>query len=70
MYSLIDGGHGISIIPRREEMNTKNVVFFLTDPPGSWDIAVAYLKGSYILSAQKYFISLARHYYAAVHPSK
>ena len=70
MYSLIEGGHGMSIIPRRDELSTKNVALFRTDPPGGWDIAVASLKGSYASSAQKYFISLARHYYAAVHPSK
>ncbi len=64
LYSLIENGYGISIIPSQCPPDPKNVAFFRTDPPGGWDIAAAYLKGGYLSSAQKYFINLARNYYA------
>ena len=64
LHSMIERGYGISLVPTPYQMDAASVSFFRTDPSGGWDIAAAWLKGSYISSAQKYFISLARNYYS------
>lgn len=64
LYSMIEKGYGISFVPAPAQLDPKAVAFFRTEPSGGWDIAVAYLKASYVSSAQKYLVSMARNYYA------
>ncbi|SBW05987.1 putative Transcriptional regulator [uncultured delta proteobacterium] len=64
LYSLIEQGYGISIVPRLYSLDRNAVAFFRTEPSGGWEIAAAWLRGSYLSSAQRYLISLARNYYS------
>ena len=63
LYSLVDSGYGVSVIPMGY-MNKKGAsVYFLTEPLGEWDNTVVYAKGSRLSKAEEYFISLAREFY-------
>ena len=64
LYTLVDSGYGVSIIPMGY-MNKKGAsVYFLTEPVGEWDNIVVYAKGSRLSKAEEYFISLAREFYS------
>lgn len=66
LYSMIERGYGISLVPRPFRTEAGNVSFFRTEPCGGWDIVAAWLKESYISSPHKYFINLARNYYSVI----
>ncbi|MBR7122475.1 MAG: LysR family transcriptional regulator [Oscillospiraceae bacterium] len=61
---LSKGGYGISFLPRFYATETKDAVYFKTEPAASWDLIAAYRKDHYITKAEEYMISLANDYYA------
>lgn len=61
---LSKGGYGISFLPRFYATETKDAVYFKTEPAASWDLIAAYRKDHYITKAEEYMISLANSYYA------
>jgi DNA-binding transcriptional LysR family regulator len=64
LYTLVESGYGVSIIPMGNISSSSSSVYFLTKPLGEWDNIVAYAKGSRLSRAEEYFISLAREYFA------
>ena len=63
LYTLVDSGYGISIIPMGNIKEDSSSVYFLTNPLGEWELIVAYAKASRLSRAEEYFISLAREFY-------
>ena len=60
---LSKGGYGISFLPRFYATETKDAVYFKTEPAASWDLIAAYRKDHYVTKAEEYMISLATEYY-------
>lgn len=60
---LSKSGYGISFLPKFYAVETKDAVYFRTDPSASWDLVAAYRKDHYITKAEEYLISLATNYY-------
>jgi len=65
LYTLVDSGYGISIIPMGYIKVSSPSVYFFTDPPGEWDNIVAYAVSSCLSQAEEYFISLAKEFYTS-----
>jgi len=63
LYTLVDYGYGVSIIPMGYIKENGASVYFFTNPLGEWDNIVAYPKSSRLSRAEEYFISLAREFY-------
>ena len=63
LYTLVDYGYGVSIIPMGYIKENSASVYFFTNPLSEWDNIVAYPKSSRLSRAEEYFISLAREFY-------
>jgi len=60
---LSKAGYGISFVPSFYAQNTKEAVYFYTNPPMIWEQVVSFRKDSYITEAEDFFISLVTKYY-------
>ena len=63
LYTLVDSGYGISIIPMGNIKEDSQSVYFFTNPLGEWGNIVAYPQTSRLSRAEEYFISLAKEFY-------
>lgn len=70
LHTLSKSGFGLSFVPRFYVDSNAEAVYFYTDPPLSWELVVAYRRGSYRTQAQKAMIDMVTQYYLSTEEKK
>lgn len=70
LHTLSKSGFGLSFVPHFYADSSAEAVYFHTDPPLSWELVVAYRRGTYITEAEKTMIGMVTEYYRSTEAEK